>query len=98
VFNFENRGSGDGRWVFPTGGCWLIRTSAVRSLDWPDPRLIKLADDVFLGEAIRQNGWDMAHVSNRGVAISAERRRGDIGATHSLNQARLNWARNECRG
>ena len=83
VFDFQNRGTGDGRWFFPTGGCWLIRTNAVRSLDWPDRRLVKLADDVFLGEAVRQNGWDMAHISDRRVAISAERRRGKIGSTLS---------------
>src|ERR1051326_8109432 len=47
-FNFEGRGTGDGRWRFIVGGCWLIRTCTVRTLDWPDRRLIKLGDDVLL--------------------------------------------------
>jgi hypothetical protein len=78
-FNFENRGTGDGRWIFVVGGCWLIRTQAVRAIDWPDPRLIKLGDDVFLGEAIRQQGWDLADMPNRGIAINTESRRGETG-------------------
>jgi hypothetical protein len=78
-FNFENRGTGDGRWIFIVGGCWLIRTHAVRAMDWPDPRLIKLGDDVFLGEAIRQQGWDLADMPNRGVAINTQPRRGEVG-------------------
>ena len=79
-FNFENRNCGDGRWEFIVGGCWLIRTSAVRALDWPDPRLIKLGDDVFLGEAIRQQGWSLGNIGRPGVAINTESRRGDSGS------------------
>jgi len=78
-FNFQNRNCGDGRWDFITGGCWLIRTGAVRALDWPDRRLIKLGDDVFLGEAIRQQGWSLGNIGRPGVAISTEPRRGDPG-------------------
>lgn len=77
-FDFEGRGEGDGRWIFVLGGCWLIRTSAVRALDWPDERIEKMGDDVFLGEAIRQQGWHIAHMS-AGVAIDTEPRRGSIG-------------------
>ena len=79
-FNFENRTCGDGGWDFILGGCWLIRTSAVRALDWPDRRLIKLGDDVFLGEAIRQQGWDFGNIGSPGVAINSEPRRGDPGS------------------
>jgi GT2 family glycosyltransferase len=78
-FNFENRGCGDGRWFFILGGCWLIRTRTVRALDWPDRRLIKLGDDVFLGEAIRQNGWHFANIGPLGVAMDTEPRRGTSG-------------------
>jgi len=77
--DFGGCGTGDGRWIFILGGCWLIRTSAVRILDWPDKRLIKLGDDVFLGEAIRQQGWHLAHIENPGVAVNTEPRRGDPG-------------------
>jgi GT2 family glycosyltransferase len=79
-FNFENRNCGDGRWDFLVGGCWLIRTSAIRALDWPDRRLIKLGDDVFLGEAIRQQGWTLGNIGRPEVAINTEARRGDPGS------------------
>lgn len=87
-FNFENRGCGDGRWDFIVGGCWLIRTSAIRALDWPDRRLIKLGDDVFLGEAIRQQGWDLGNIGCPGIAINTQPRRGQAGscATSGLSK------------
>lgn len=64
------------RWYFVLGGCWLIKTSALRATDWPDPRLAKGHDDVFLGEALRQQGLGIACVSH-GVAIDQAKRRGD---------------------
>jgi GT2 family glycosyltransferase len=75
-FDFENRGSGDGRWFFILGGCWLVRTRTIRALDWPDPRLKD--DDVFLGEAIRQNGWKLGNIGTPGVALNTEPRRGNM--------------------
>jgi len=79
-FNFENRNCGDGHWDFITGGCWLIRTSTIRALDWPDRRLVKLGDDVFLGEAIRQQGWHIGDNGLPGVAIPPEPGRGELGS------------------
>jgi hypothetical protein len=79
-FDFQGRGTGDGRWFFILGGCWLIRTTAIRALDWPDRRLVKMGDDVFLGEAIRQQGWTLSNIDVSGVAINTEARRGDGGA------------------
>jgi hypothetical protein len=79
AFDFERRGTGDGRWYFILGGCWLIRTRTMRALDWPDRRLIKTGDDVFLGEAIRQNGWKLGDIGTPGVALNTELRRGDPG-------------------
>ncbi len=67
---------GDGRWFFITGGCWIIRTATVRALNWPDIRLIKRNDDVFLCEAIRQQGWKSEDIGPSGVAINTEPRRG----------------------
>jgi hypothetical protein len=78
-FNFNGRGTGDGTWVFVPGGCWLMRASVIRSLDWPDRRLIKMGNDVLLGEAIRQQGWGLEHIDPAGVAINTEPRRGDPG-------------------
>ncbi len=74
--DFEGKGTGDGRWFFVTGGCWFIRTRAIRELGWPDPGLIKRNDDVFLGEAIRQQGWEFHDIGPSGVAINTEPRRG----------------------
>jgi hypothetical protein len=66
----------DERWFFMTGGCWFARTSAIEALDWPDPRLVKSCDDVLLGEAIRQQGWQMQDIGPLGVRISEHVRRG----------------------
>ena len=80
-FNYGGLGTGDGIWLFIPGGCWLMRTSVVRALDWPDRRLIKMGNDVFLGEAIRQQGWALQDIGTPGVAINTEPRRGDPGLT-----------------
>jgi GT2 family glycosyltransferase len=74
--DFEGRGCGDGRWFFITGGNWLVRTEAIQALDWPDTRLIKRNDDVFLTEAIRQQGWSAHDIGPLGVAINTQPRRG----------------------
>jgi GT2 family glycosyltransferase len=78
-FDWNGRGTGDGRWFFTVGGCWLIRTSVVRALDWPDSRILKMGDDVFLGEAIRQHGSRIMNLGSQGVAINTAVRRGDLG-------------------
>ena len=78
--DFDGKGGGDGRWSFIVGGCWLLRTSALRSLNWPDPRLVKGSDDVYLGEAIRQQGWSTKHV-DLPVAVNQSERRGCPGLT-----------------
>jgi GT2 family glycosyltransferase len=75
-FDFEGRGTGDGRWFFMPGGCWLARTSALRAMDWPDKRLIMQGEDVLLGEAMRQQGWELANNQAQGVAVSSAERRG----------------------
>jgi hypothetical protein len=76
-FDFRGLGKGDGRWLFILGGCFLIRAAAVRALDWPDHRLFRTGDDVFLGEAIRQQGWEQSDLGPLGVALDTEPRRGD---------------------
>jgi len=76
-FDFEGKGTGDGRWFFPTGGCWFIRTHAVRQLGWPDPGVVERNDDVLLAEAIRQQDWEFDDVGPCGVAINMEPRRGN---------------------
>jgi GT2 family glycosyltransferase len=75
-FNFRGLELGNGRWLFVLGGCFMIRTSAVRALDWPDPRLLRTGDDVFLGEAIRQQGWEQRNLTPLGVALDTEPTRG----------------------
>jgi len=74
--DFQGRGTGDGRWFFITGGCWMIRTATIRFLDWPDPRLVKRNDDVFLSEAIRQQNFSVKDIGPLGVTINAAPRRG----------------------
>jgi GT2 family glycosyltransferase len=75
-FNFAGRGTGDGRWIFVLGGCWMIRARTIRALDWPDRRLVRLGDDVLLGEAIRQRGWSIENIGAPGVRLDTEPRRG----------------------
>lgn len=75
-FDFRGLGIGDGRWSFILGGCFLIRAAAVRALDWPDHRLLRTGDDVFLGEAVRQQGWEQRDLGPLGVALDTEPRRG----------------------
>lgn len=82
-FNFEGLELGNGSWLFILGGCFWIRTSVVRALNWPDPRLLRTGDDVFLGEAIRQQGWRQSNLSPLGVAINTEPRRGAPGDVSS---------------
>jgi GT2 family glycosyltransferase len=74
-FNFDQRGGGDGRWIFLTGGNWFIRCTALAALDWPDPRLVTFGEDVFLGEAIRQHGWRIQHIGKLGVETNCAPRR-----------------------
>ncbi len=75
--DFEGRGCGDGRWFFITGGNWWMRSESIRNLDWPDPHLVKRNDDVFLCEAIRQQGWSFRDIGPAGVAINTAPRRGE---------------------
>jgi GT2 family glycosyltransferase len=75
-FNFDGLGIGDGRCVYILGGCFMIRTAALRQIDWPDRRLSFLGEDVFLGEAIRQQGWTMGNIGMLGVAVDTELRHG----------------------
>lgn len=76
VFRFEGKESGDGRWFFATGGVWMARMDRLRQIRWPDPRLFRLAEDVMLGEAMRQNRWTVRGIDCGGIAISASERRG----------------------
>lgn len=67
---------GNEDWWFVAGGCNWFRTSALRALDWPDPRLLHTSEDVLLGEAVRQHGWHLANIADLGVLISDAPRRG----------------------
>ena len=87
--NFGGESKGDGRWFFIAGGCWLIRTSTVRALNWPDPRLVKNFDDIYLGEAIRQQGWRIGNIDNSGVTMNEVPRRGDAGLISEEVASRL---------
>jgi len=60
---------------FLTGGWWAMRTSAVKRLHWPDPRISHNGGDVMLGEACYQNDIMIQQFYN-GVRISDYVRRG----------------------
>jgi FkbM family methyltransferase len=76
--DFQGQGTGDGRWFFALGGCWFIRTHVLRDLDWPTRGLIKRADDVLLGEAIRQQGWVCHDIGPLGIQLDHQQpRRGE---------------------
>lgn len=72
----EEKGAGNKYWTYLTGGGWFMRASAIRAMDWPDPRLVMQAEDVFLGEAIRQQGWNTMNVRYLGVELNTEPTRG----------------------
>jgi GT2 family glycosyltransferase len=74
--DFQGKGTGDGRWFFVTGGCWFIRTRALRELGWPDEGLVKRNDDVLLCEALRQQGWEFHDIGPCAAEINTEPRRG----------------------
>jgi hypothetical protein len=86
----KDRG-GDGRWFFPTGGCWFIRSTAIRALDWPDRGLIKRNDDVLLAEAIRQQGWEFRDIGPCGTAINTEPRRGEGEDRETMERQMATW-------
>lgn len=67
-------GSSIVRFVFATGGFWALRTAVIRELDWPDRRLIHAGEDFLLSEALRQNGYQIAHF-DEGVRINDAPRR-----------------------
>ena len=87
-FNHEGRGTGNGWWQFILGGFWLVRTRAIRALDWPDRRLKKLGDDVLLGEAVRQQGWTIQNIGPCGVAVNQAQRRGEVGGLKAIRGRR----------
>lgn len=74
-FDYQGRGTGDGNWRFILGGAWFARTAALRQLGWPDSRLRRYGDDVFLCEALRQQGLRYQNTERFGIAIDTEPRR-----------------------
>lgn len=78
----------DRRWFFVTGGSWWMRSETVRRLDWPDARLVKQYSDVFLGEALRQQGLKSRQCVPPGLVINSAERRGDVGLMASREAVR----------
>lgn len=60
--------------TFVEGGFWAAKTSVLRALQWPDPRLVQNEDDYIFGEALRQNGFKIGRYKS-GVRISQADRR-----------------------
>lgn len=59
---------------FATGGFWALKTDVIRTLDWPDQRLLLANEDFLLGEALRQNGYRIG-TFHHGVAVNDHPRR-----------------------
>lgn len=55
---------------FPVGGWWAAKMSVLKVLDWPPVNIIHRGGDAMLGEALRQNDYDMSNFIS-GVAINA---------------------------
>ncbi len=62
------------RILFCEGGFWAVKTSVLRALDWPDPRLIQSCEDMMLGEALRQSQFAIEDFQY-GVLINHAKRR-----------------------
>ena len=77
-FDFRGKGMGDGRWRFVIGSIWMARASRLKEMDWPDRRLFRNGEDIYLGEALRQHGYSLGRVNlhEAGVVLSAAVRRG----------------------
>jgi GT2 family glycosyltransferase len=65
---------GNFRVNFAAGGFWALRTSWIYDLEWPDRRLVHIAEDSMLGEALRQAGARVGH-AHSGVKINQAERR-----------------------
>lgn len=61
---------------FCTGAFWAIRTSVLKELNWPDPGLQQTNDDALLGEALRQQGYNILGLKEKPVVIEDVKRRG----------------------
>lgn len=57
--------------MFATGGWWAIRSSVLRTYDWPPTGLLHRGGDVMLGELLRQCGLRLKSF-RKGVAINAD--------------------------
>src|SRR5260370_16963936 len=60
---------GNFRVNFAAGGFWALRTCWIYDLEWPDRRLVHIAEDVMLVEAFRQAGARVGH-AHSGVKIN----------------------------
>jgi hypothetical protein len=63
------------RWFFLSGACVFIRTDVLRILDWPDRALLRISDDIFLSEAMHQNGYKIQGIGPLGVLVNNGPRR-----------------------
>jgi GT2 family glycosyltransferase len=70
---------------FVTGGFWAVKTSLIRQLDWPDPRLVHLSDDYLLGEAMRQNGRRIENFAYGICVNDSPRRNAAVCSLHELH-------------
>ncbi len=72
------------KFVFATGAFWAAQTAVLRQLDWPDQRLVHANEDFLLGEALRQNGWQLGHFESGVNVNDAPRRNADAAEVRAL--------------
>lgn len=63
------------KFTFANGGFLAIRCDVLRQLNWPDPKLLHCGGDSLLGEALRQNDYNIKNYTY-GFAGNKSPRRG----------------------
>lgn len=63
----NGNGGNSGKWHFISGSCLFLRTQSFRSLNWP-PSELRRHDDIILGEAMRQQRWQIKDIGRMGTA------------------------------
>lgn len=72
------------KFCFAAGGFWATRTDVLQQLDWPDPRLIQANEDFLLGEALRQNEFQIGSFYHGIIMHDAPRRNPDAAQVREL--------------
>jgi hypothetical protein len=81
----DREGNEAAEFSFAAGGFWAARTDVLRQLDWPDPRLVQAYEDFLLGEALRQNQFQIGSFYHGISMHDAPRRNADAPEIRELH-------------